>query len=229
MPLHRIVLIALTVLLAPPAALAAEGGEIRHPSAQEKASVEAFYRARFNDVPLTTPAFSAERPSPGRPWTVTATLDSPPARGVAPLCRATRSQYLYDPRAAANARWSLRPVRHFAWLDKAACRPTERAVEMLHQVPDVALIPLLDQHGVLLLRARLLFAGNTSCAPVRALRFRLVGIEVSAPPYAAEQLYGLVFDSDRDMLARVWVKQRGSEWNAWSVACAATLARPDSR
>jgi hypothetical protein len=222
MPLQRI---ALTVLIAPLAALAADIAEIRHPSAQERTSFEAFYRARYKDVPLTTPAFSAERPSAGRPWTVTATLDSPPARGVAPLCRATRSQYLYDPRAAASARWSPGPVRHFAWLDKAACRPSDRAVEMLHQVPDVALIPLLDQHGVLLLRARLLFSGNTSCAPVRALRFRLTGVEVSAPPYGAEQLYGLVFDSDRDMLARVWVKQRGSEWNAWSVACAATPAR----
>jgi hypothetical protein len=228
MPLHRQFLI-LATLFAAQAAAAADSDEVRHPSAQERASFDAFYRARFNDVPLGTPAFSVERPSAGRPWTVTATIDSPPVRGVAPLCRATRSVYLYDPRAAASARWSPGPVRHFAWLDKAACRPSEKAVELLQQVPDVALIPLLDQHGVLLLRARLLFSGNTSCAPVRALRFRLAGIEVSAPPYAAEQLYGLVFDSDRDMLARVWVKQRGAEWNAWSVACAAAPVRETGR
>ncbi len=214
--------IALIALLAPLAAVAADSGEIRHPSAQERASFEAFYRARYNDVPLAAPAFSAVRRSAGRPWTVTATINNPPVRGVAPLCRATRSQYLYDPRAAAAARWSVGPVRHFAWLDKASCRPSARTVEMLQQLPDVALIPLLEQHGPLLLRARLLFSGNTSCAPVRALRFRLAAIEVSAPPFATEQLYGLVFDSDRAMLARVWVKQRGAEWNAWSVACSAT-------
>jgi hypothetical protein len=217
-------LIALSALLLPGFALAAEREEVRHPSTRERASFEAFYRARYNDVPLAAPAFSAVRPSAGRPWTVTATIDNPPLRGVAPLCRATRSQYLYDPRAAADARWSLGPVHHFAWLDKASCRPGVRAVEMLQQMPDLALIPLLEQHGPLLLRARLLFSGNTSCAPVRALRFRLAAIEVSAPPYATEQLYGLVFDSDRAMLARVWVKQRGPEWNAWSVACSAAPA-----
>jgi hypothetical protein len=116
-------------------------------------------------------------------------------------------------------------VRHFAWLDKASCRPSARAVEMLQQAPDVALIPLLEQHGELLLRARLLFSGNTSCAPVRALRYRLAAVEVSAPPYAAEQLYGLVFDSGSDVLARVWVKQRAGEWNPWSVACTAAPGR----
>jgi hypothetical protein len=211
-------------LFAPLLAGARESGEIRHPGAQERASFEAFYRARFNDVPLSEPSFKVTRPSGGGPWSVSATLDSPVQRGVAPLCRMSRSKFLYEPRAAAKLRWSVGTQQSFAWLSKGACVVPDRLFEVLQAVPDTALIALLEQHGVMLLKARLLFSGNSSCAPVRALRFRLMGIDVGAPPGGVEHLYALVFDSDRDTLARVWVKQRGQELNAWSVACAAVPA-----
>lgn len=215
-------LILSCALCAPLLAVGAELPEVRHLSTQERAAFDAFYRARFNDVPLGEPAFAASRPAPGKPWTVTATLDSPPKRGVGALCRMQRSLYHYEPRAAVNERWRTGATRQFAWLDKVACSAPKRPVEMLQAVPDTALLPLLEQHGVMLLKARLLFAGNTSCAPMRSLRFHLTGIDVGAAPGAAEQLYALVFDSDRDTQARVYIKFRANEWNAWGVACVAT-------
>jgi hypothetical protein len=208
-------------LCAPLLAGAADTTEVRHLSTQERAAFDGFYRERFNDVPLGEPAFAASRPAPGRPWTVTATLDSPPKRGVGALCRMQRSLFHYDPRAAARERWQAGAQRQFAWLDKAACTAPQRPIEMLQAVPDTALLPLLEQHGVMLLKARLLFAGNTSCAPMRSLRFHLTGIDVGAVPGASEHLYALVFASDRDTQARVYVKLRANEWNAWGAACVA--------
>lgn len=132
----------------------------------------------------------------------------------------SRSEFLYDARAPREARWSEAGApRQFAWIDRASCASSDRKVELWQRIPDAALIPLIQQRGALLARARLLLAGNTSCAPHRSLPYRLAGIDVGAPPGGKEEMMALVFDSDRAARARVWVKQRGAELNAWNVAC----------
>lgn len=210
-------------LLAIPAHAAQDQPTRREPTAQESASFAAFYRAWAPGQPAPAPAFEITRASGRRGWTVLAAVDAPAYRALAPLCRMTSSAFAYSPQAPARQRWAPAGERQYAWLDRAGCGKATRPVELLQRIPDAELVPLIDQHGVLLLRARLLFSGNTSCAPYRALRYRIVAIDVSAPPHGREQLYGLVFQGD-GARATVWVKQRRDGIHAWDVACTATPA-----
>lgn len=185
--------------------------ERRDPTAQEAASFQAFQA----NAPAA-PVFDIVRPSSKQPWRVEATVDGAAYRAVGALCRMTQNRYVY---AAANRRWSMAGEKRFAWLDRAACGKSAGLVELKQRIPDADLAPLIAQHGVLLQRARLLFAGNTSCAPHRSLRFRLAAVDVSAPPHGKEELHALVFDSDGAARAQVWIKKRGAELNSWDVAC----------
>lgn len=68
-------------------------------------------------------------------------------------------------------------------------------------------------------RARLLMTGNTACAPLRALKFALAAVDVGA----AAASYALVFKSDRDSYARVWLRKSGAQYDAWNVTCPPVL------
>ena len=194
--------------------------ERREPSAREAESFKAFYRSTPAQSPA--PVFDIVRKSRDDAWRVEATVDGGPYRAAGALCRMTQQRYAYNPRAAASQRWTVTAEKRFAWLDRASCGKPGRLVELRQRIPDADLAPLIGEHGVLLLRARLLFAGNTSCAPHRSLRFRLAAVDVSAPPHGKEELHALVFDSDRTARAQVWIKKRGAELNAWDVACSDT-------
>ncbi|NML59679.1 hypothetical protein HHL21_00940 [Massilia sp. RP-1-19] len=191
--------------------------ERREPTGQETASFTAFYRS--TPAQPSAAVFDIVRKSRKDAWRVEAIVDGAPYRAAGALCRMTQQRYAYNARAAADQRWSMAAGKRFAWLDRATCGRPGRLVELKQRIPDADLAPLIGQHGVLLLRARLLFAGNTSCAPHRSLRFRLAAIDVSAPPHGREELHALVFDSDRTARAQVWIKKRGAELNAWDVAC----------
>lgn len=191
--------------------------ERREPTAPEAASFKAFYSS-ISAQPRA-PVFDIVRTSRKAPWRVEATVAGPSYRSAGALCRMTEARYAYNPRAAANQRWSVVAEKRLAWLDRAPCGKPNRLIELKQRIPDADLEPLIGQHGTLLLRARLLFAGNTSCAPHRSLRFRLTAIDVSAPPHGKEELHALLFDSDRTARAQVWIKKRGAELNAWDVAC----------
>ncbi|MBZ2208198.1 hypothetical protein I4X03_013105 [Massilia sp. R798] len=188
--------------------------ERRDPTAQEIASFSAFQGSAAG-----APVFEIVRASRKAPWQVEASVAGAPYRAAGALCRMTQNRYAYDARAAASRRWSMAGEKRFAWLDRAGCGKPARLVELKQRIPDADLAPLIAQHGVLLLRSRLLFSGNTSCAPHRSLRFRLAAVDVSAPPYGKEELHALVFDSDGAARAQVWIRKRGAELNAWDVAC----------
>lgn len=214
--------LVLAILFSMPAHAQLAQPERREASAQESASFKAFYRSA--PAQARPPVFDITRTSRKAPWRVEAIVDGAPYRGAGALCRMTQNRYAYNARAAASARWSLAAEKRFAWLDRAPCGKPVRPVELRQRIPDAELAPLIGQHGVLLLRARLLFAGNTSCAPHRSLRFGLVAVDVSAPPHGKEELHALVFDSDRTARAQVWIKKRGAELNAWDVACSDAAA-----
>lgn len=220
MPLMLPPTLALALLFSLPANAQDAQPSQRAPSGQESESFKAFYETSTPRPGAQAPVFEITRPPGQREWRVAARVDSAAQRGAGALCRMTQSAYSYNPRARASARWSADGQRSFAWIDRARCGKPARLVELIQRIPDAELIPLIAQHGVLLLRARLLFSGNTSCAPHRSLRFGIVGVDVSAPPHGKEQLYALVFNSEpATVQARVWIRKRGAELNAWDVAC----------
>lgn len=192
----------------------------RAPSTQETESFKAFYQAASPQPSTLAPVFEITRAPGQREWKVAAKVDSAPYRAAGALCRMTQTAYAYSPRARANARWSTSGQRSFAWIDRGRCVRPMHLVELMQRIPDAELAPLIQQHAVLLQKARLLFSGNTSCAPHRSLRYRLAAIDVSAPPHGREQLHALVFNSEPAQAeARVWIRKRGAELNAWDVAC----------
>ena len=193
--------------------------ERREPTAQEAASLSAFLGSAGR-----APVFEIVRASRKAPWQVEASVDGAGYRAAGSLCRMTRNRYAYDPRSAASRRWRMAGEIRFAWLDRTGCGKPARLVELEQRIPDADLAPLIAQHGVLLLRSRLLLAGNTSCAPHRSLRFRLAAVGVSAPPHGKEELHALVFDGDGGARAQVWIKKRGAELIAWDVACSVNAA-----
>jgi hypothetical protein len=183
-------------------------------TAGEAASFAAYYKEARPQVVAAPPVYKQ-----GKGGALSATVDEAPRRGKGALCRSVRTSFSYDPKAR---RWSQAgPDTRLAWLSAGSCAMPEKAVALHQRVPDAELLPLLEQHGVLLLNARLLMAGNTSCAPMRSYRLKLVGVDVSAPPNGSEELYALQFESDRDTWARVWVRKGSSGLDAWNVACGA--------
>ena len=211
--------LAVTFIMSVPALAQDVLPERREPTAQESASF-----AAFQGVAARTAVFEIERASRKDPWRVEARVDDAAYRSAGALCRMTQVRYAYDARAAANRRWSLAGEKRFAWVDRATCGRPGRQVELKQRIPDAELAPLIDQHGVLLVRARLLFSGNTSCAPHRSQRFRLAAVDVSAPPHGKEEFHALVFDSDSGARAQVWIKKTRAELNAWDVACSGPVA-----
>jgi hypothetical protein len=182
-------------------------------TAAEAASFAAYYKEQHPHE-VAAPAYKQ-----GKGGALSATVEETPHRGKGTLCRTVRATYGYDPK---SRRWSQAlPDTRFAWLSASSCAMPEKAVVLHQRVPDAELLPLLEQHGILLLNARLLMAGNTSCAPMRSYRLKLVGVDVSAPPNGNEELYALLFESDRDTWARVWVRKGRSGLDAWNVACGA--------
>ncbi|MGZ8315057.1 MAG: hypothetical protein ACXW3B_07770 [Telluria sp.] len=212
--------LALALLLTTPAQAQDIQPARRDGTPSEIDSFNAFYRGLAPQQPGAGPVVSATRQPGQRAWKLEASVDGAPYRGAGALCRMTRGLYAYDASAPKQRRWSAAGQKRFAWVDRATCTKPARLVELMQRIPDAELIPLIEQHGVLLLRSRLLFSGNTSCAPHRSLRFRLVAIDVSAPPHGREELHALVFDNALPARANVWIKKRGAELNAWDVACA---------
>lgn len=221
-------LVALSALSALPATGAAT--EQRQPSAAERASFDEFFRARnaaqahrpWGAAPLFAPAFEIER-ARGKPWQVIARVDSAPRRSAPELCRQIRSSFIYDEKKPQGERWSdaAEAPQWYVWLAQpnVPCQAARYTVLMQPAVPAADAVNLLRQHRELLLRARLLFAGNSMCARQRALTFRLAALEPAAAVDGAPVMFGLVFESDRDTVARVAVRKHRGEYAAWNVSC----------
>lgn len=215
---------------AKPAGSSASTPQQRAPTQAERDSFAAFWDARQASAPrgpwstpsLFAPAFEVER-LPGQPWRVIARMDSAPRRTVPELCRQVRSSFVHDAGAPPGQRWheAAEAPRWYVWLatPNVPCTPARYTTLMDPRVPGNDVVALLRQHRELLLRARLLFAGHSQCARQRSLIFRLAAIE-PAPAAGNAQMFSLVFESDRDTVARVAVRKYRNEYTAWNVSCA---------
>lgn len=203
-------LLSLALLCAP-----AAGAETRPASAHELLSFHAYYQQQFPDNHGNQPTFSITRASAADPWALSAFVDSQPRRGLRALCRMQRIDFSHAGQWRAAER-----QRQFAWLDPAGCRTPPRPVELLHPMPDADVLGLLEHQHAVLKSARLLFGGNTACARQRAYHFALARIDIGTSGSSSEVLAGLVYRSDRDTTATVWVRRSGLDYDAWNVSCA---------
>lgn len=196
----------------------------REATDEERDSFTAFYRERLpagrnGAAPLFAPEFDISRRR-GEPWQVIARVESGPRHIGPDLCQQVRSSFIYDGKAKSWAPSAAEPEWH-VWLGRTdvVCTAARYTVLMNPAVPKADVSALLWRHRELLLRARLLFAGNSSCARQRALTFRLSAIEPSPPVDGGPVMFGLVFDSDRDTQATVAVRKHRGEYVAWNVSC----------
>jgi hypothetical protein len=203
--------LASLALMAP---LAAAAPQTRAASDAEVKAFASYYQQQFPGLAPGKPVFTASRAEPKSAWTLAATVDTPPQRGVHVLCRMDRREFSYA------GRWSASGApRQFAWIDRAGCGAPARPVEMRQQLPDVELGALLEHQGALLQSARLLFSGNTGCARQRSYRFALTAVEIGSAGPSPELLVGLVFTSDHDTVAKVWARRNGLDYAVWNVSC----------
>jgi hypothetical protein len=101
------------------------------------------------------------------------------------------------------------------WLDRSSdCGVSPQRVLLAQPMADRDIVTVLEGQGAVLQGARLLFAGNTQCAPIRALPFRLVGLGAEK-----DGMLVLTYRSDRGPEAQVTVRKRGRELTAWNVKC----------
>lgn len=204
--------------------------QLREATDEERSSFDEYYRLQ---VPATVsggpslfaPAFDIQRRGKA-PWQVIARVDSSPRHFTPELCRQIRTSYIYQAGAPKGERWtpSAAAPEWYIWLatPKVICTAAQYTTRMDPAVrPDDA-TAVLGQHRELLARARLLFAGNSSCARQRSLTFRLTAIEPAPPSNGAPAMIGMVFESDRDTQVRVGVRKSRGEYVAWNVSCAAS-------
>ena len=164
--------------------------------------------------------FTAEREAGAHAWTVSATVDGAAAHGAGQLCRMRRTRFVQQPQASAAQRWRADAGTELAWLGGAgACVAPAHPLVLLQALPDTDILAAYAHLAPLLQRARLLMAGNSGCAHLRSVNFRLAGMGVSAPPQGAEQMQVLRFESDRDSTAQVWIRRRALDLETWHVAC----------
>ena len=196
--------------------------QTRAPTAEEQKSFDEFYSQAHPGDKAARTLFDVRREAGSRGWTVSAAAEAAPHRGQGALCRTHRTSYMLNG-TGRQARWEERGVEYYAWLDRGACRPVAEPVRLLQRVPDAELEGVLLYQKPLLARARLLMAGNTECAPLRALNFTLAGVDVGASRPKAEEQYALVFRSDRNSNARIWLRKSGKQYDAWTVTCPPVL------
>ena len=186
--------------------------------AQQRASLLAFYAQQYPGEAAVRTVFESVPVVGGRGSEVVGSVEAPPYRGHGALCRTQRTKFVLH-----GSGWQEAGMEYFAWLDRGTCRPVAEPVRMLQRVPDSELEGVLLYQKSLLERARLLMAGNTACAPLRARTFSLAAVDVGAAAPRAEERYALVFKSDRDSYARIWLRKSGAQYDAWNVTCPPVL------
>ncbi len=205
----------LTMLVAGAFALgsaAQAAGETREPTAQERASFQAFYQLQ-STIGVAPPVFKITRDTATSAWNIQAHADAPARRALRTLCRMDRLVYNYD------GQWQRAAVQQFAWHAPADCNKPANPIALGQRMPDTDILALIEQQGALLKRARLLFAGNTACAPQRAYNYRLTGIDVTTFINGSEEMATLTYQSDRGPAARVWARRSGLAYDPWNVSC----------
>jgi hypothetical protein len=203
------------VVVAAPTAPSGAQVHSRPVTAAEQAGFAAYYQRAYPDAPLVAaPRLLASRASASAPWTVAATVDAPPVHGAGLLCRMQRSSFVL------GKRWQPQDgPRQLVWLERGVCRVPAQPVELLQRIPDLDVIPLLAGAAAMLPRARLVMAGNSSCAAARSFPFALAALDVAPLPSGPEQLPVLEYQSDRGAVARIWVRTSAAGLDAWNVSC----------
>ena len=148
-----------------------------------------------------------------------AVAETPARRGIRALCIINRTRFTFD------TSWQIEgEARQYAWLESKGCTAQDSAVAVIRRLPESDIVELLEQQGKLLASARLLFAGNTSCARQRALRYQLMAIDLGNIVPGGEEMAALVYHDDRGGQASVWARRSGTEHTAWNVGCAPLLS-----
>ena len=212
--MHLAIVLAVLAGAATPVTPATAAGETRPISELEVKAFASYYRQQFPGAHPGTPLFSVTREHPKAAWTISATVDAHPQRGLKALCRMNRADFSYAGRWSASGK-----VRPYAWIEHSGCKNIHQAVEILQQMPDSEVLGLLENRFALLQSARILLAGNTACASQRSYRFAPIQITVGTAGPSTEVLAGLVFKSDHGTLATVWVRRNGAQYSAWNVSC----------
>ena len=181
--------------------------ETRLPTEQERAAFLAYY-----PKPATPPLYTVTREG-GAAWRLEARVDGPPRRALRTLCRMERLTFVHD------GAWRAGPAQQLAWVAPAGCAAPAAPIALGQRMPDTDILALVEQQGALLKRARLLFAGNTACAPQRAYPYQLAAIDVSVFINGSEEMATLTYRSDRGPLARVWARRTGLAYDPWNVSC----------
>ena len=142
-----------------------------------------------------------------------------PLRILAVLLVLVANQAGAEPRRGARTLCiDERAGMQVAWLQAASCSNAARAVPVRSRLPESDIVELLEQQAALLAGARLLFAGNTECARLRARPFQLAAVDVGAAVPGGETMAGLVFTGQHGT-ATVWARRSGRDYTAWNVSC----------
>ncbi|UMR32682.1 hypothetical protein MJ904_11240 [Massilia sp. MB5] len=205
--------------------------ETRPASAAEIKSFAAFLQQQQQPEASALPAsVSATRQRGSRQWQLQAALDTAPVHAPAlPLCIMQRRVFDREARAAKDQRWSEHlPAQQLVWLHHkpqcdapGASRPPVHPVRLLQAQPDMSTLTLLVNRSELLERARLLMAGNTACARLRARSFQLDAVSREPAGSSDAGMALLIFRSDIGAEAHVTVRKSRTELTAWNVRCPA--------
>ena len=229
-----------TALLAPPslalpmlallysAAGMAGAGTLASPvsrpaTAAELRSFDQFLR-QYDPAPGAGKAqLTVERPNGKGPWQLSATMETPPRLAMPGVCRLERSVFRHVPRAPDGQPWrSDGMAQAYVWLAvDGPCVAPARPVRLLQALPPQLVLQLLKENAAVLNRARLLFAGNTQCARLRALPFALEALGAGARAAGAPTIYTLLFRGERGEQAQVDARYSRAELTAWNVSCPA--------
>ena len=150
-------------------------------------------------------------------------IDSRPRHLAPGICHLIRTPQSHTRGAAPEEGWndSGAPETRI-WLDSGPvpCTAPKQSVQLTQSLPAPDIISLLQQQAALLQGARLLFAGNTSCARMRSYNFSLSAMSAAPAERGSQAMYLLMFASDRDTTARVTIRKNRGDFTAWNVDCA---------
>lgn len=190
-------------------ATAAPTNSVRAPNLAEQRSFEQFWQRTAPGTPA--PALRMERAPGASVLAATANSDAPPIRLVLPLCRVERTRYTQQ----ANDSWRVDRSQHVWVHHTTSCgMPPAGMIELRANLPEIEVLKLLTAQGDMLQRARLLMAGNTSCAPMRARHFGMAALE-----RGSDQLPLLVYRSDIGGELRLSVRPARTDFVPWNVSC----------
>ena len=195
--------------MAAQAAMAAPAIDSRAPTLAEQRSFEQFMQRTAPGIP--PPALHVERAPGAKQWQVSAVSEAPPVRLVLPLCRVSRTRFALQ----ADDSWRSDTSQH-VWIHHTTnCgMPPAAMVELRAPLEEIDMLKLLQAQGELLQRARLLMAGNTSCAPTRSRNFQL-----RAMGRSPDGMFQLGYESDIGSRVNITVRQSRAELVAWNVDC----------